>query len=220
MKYKQTFLSILACGALFLAFGEDAGTASPVDSVKPAAQPAPAKAPSTPQEQSTLVLRPKIATYDYDAIPKDPLASTIMSATLPGSGQIYNKEYLRGILTGLACYGSIIGIQLLIDKWTQINTDTVHLAEADPITGTPNGSFRDVYVMRETKDQVGLPVGDKALLVGAITLCAASYIFGLVDSYKGAQRYNKKLLENQQLKFGVIADPIDKKIGLSANLRF
>jgi hypothetical protein len=109
---------------------------------------------------------------------------------------------------------------LLIDKWTRINTDTIHLAEADPVTGLPNGSSRDVYVMRDPDKQVGLPAGDKVLLVGAIAIAATSYVFGIIDSYRGAQRYNKKLLESQQLKLGLIADPVDRKIGMTASLRF
>jgi TM2 domain-containing membrane protein YozV len=210
---KHILLALIAGGAFFLASGE-----GPV--VVQAADRATQTAAHSTREEGAVVLKPKIATYDYDAIPKDPLASMLLSVVLPGSGQIYNKEYGRGIITGVLWYGSLAGMYLLIDKWTRINTDTIHLAEADPVTGLPNGSSRDVYVMRDPDKQVGLPAGDKVLLVGAIAIAATSYVFGIIDSYRGAQRYNKKLLESQQLKLGLIADPVDRKIGMTASLRF
>jgi hypothetical protein len=42
----------------------------------------------------------------------------------------------------------------------------------------------------------------------------------MIDSYRGAQRYNKKLLESQQIKLGLIADPVDGRIGVAAKFRF
>ena len=45
-------------------------------------------------EEETQVLEPKVARYSYSAIPKDPLASALFSATFPGMGQVYNKEYI------------------------------------------------------------------------------------------------------------------------------
>jgi hypothetical protein len=207
---------LVGTGALFMAVCQESGAVLVPDSGKVKA--APVQAPAA--QQDAIVLRPKIAAYNYDAIPKDPLASLLLSAVLPGSGQIFDKEYGRGIVNGVVCYGSIVGIMLLVDKWYRINTDTIHLAEADPVTGLPNGNSRDVYVMRDPDKQVGLPAGDKALLVGCIALALTSYVYGMIDSYRGAQRYNKKLLESQQIKLGLIADPVDGRIGVAAKFRF
>ena len=217
MMFKRIFLTIVLSGALFLTAGEGAGVAAVPDSAKPAAKPAPAAA--APQEEGAVVLKPKIATYDYDAIPKDPLASLLMSLTIPGSGQLYNREFSRGIPTMVVFYGSALTFALLLDKWTRLNTDTFYIAETNR-NGVPTGYVRQVYAMKPNDQQVGLPRGDKVLFVGSIVLGVASYAFGIFDSYIGAKRYNKKLAENQQIKFGLTADPLDKKVGVSANLRF
>ena len=214
--FKRIILTALISGVLCLASGEKAGVAVVQDSAKPAAKPALA---ATPQEESAMVLKPKIATYDYDAIPKDPLASLLMSLTIPGSGQLYNREFSRGIPTMVIFYGSVLTFSLLLDKWTRLNTDTFYIAETNQ-NGVPTGYVRQVYAMKPNDQQVGLPRGDKLLFVSSIVLGAASYAFGIFDSYIGAKRYNKKLLENQQIKFGLTADPMDKKVGVSANLKF
>jgi TM2 domain-containing membrane protein YozV len=214
---KRIILTALISGALFLTAGEKAGAAAVPDSAKPATKSAPA-APA-PQEESAMVLKPKIATYDYDAIPKDPLASLLMSLTIPGSGQLYNREFSRGIPTMVVFYGSALTFALLLDKWTRLNTDTFYIAETNQ-NGVPTGYVRQVYAMKPNDQQVGLSRGGKVLFVSSIVLGVASYAFGIFDSYIGAKRYNKKLLENQQIKFGLTADPLDKKVGVSANLRF
>ena len=141
------------------------------------------------QAESTAVLQPKIAHYSYDAIPKDPIASAFFSATICGSGQIYNNEYLRGIATGLVFWGSFFTSEYLLNRWKTINTDTFNVLEADdPTVKHP------VTALKPDNLQVGLPTEEKVLLAGAIVAGAAAYLFGIVDSYRGAQRYNKKLL--------------------------
>lgn len=193
---KRTLLVVALSGMLFLSAAGDLS----VDSAKSAAAASGAAA-----GEAAAVLKPKIATYDYDAIPKDPLVSLVLSAVLSGSGQVYNKEYGRGIANGLVSYGSLLGVILLYEKWRRINTDTVHLEEADPVTGLPDGTSRDVYILRDPSRQVGLGRGDNLLLVTFSTLALASYVFGIIDSYRGAQRYNSKLLESQRIKLGLSA---------------
>ncbi len=208
---KRTLLVVALSGMLFLSAAGDLS----VDSAKSAAAASGAAA-----GEAAAVLKPKIATYDYDAIPKDPLVSLVLSAVLSGSGQVYNKEYGRGIANGLVSYGSLLGVILLYEKWRRINTDTVHLEEADPVTGLPDGTSRDVYILRDPSRQVGLGRGDNLLLVTFSTLALASYVFGIIDSYRGAQRYNSKLLESQRIKLGLSADPIDRSVGVSAKIQF
>jgi len=77
-------------------------------------------------------------------------------------------------------------------RWQQINTDTVYFEELDK-AGVPTNNSRAVYVLRNPEDQVGLPAGEKAVLISALAIGVTSYVFGIIDSYNGAQRYNKKL---------------------------
>jgi hypothetical protein len=169
MKLKETVLLMLTGALCFLAFGGEA--------------------------ESTAVIQPKVTIAKYDAMPKDPLASALFSATICGSGQLYNKEYLRGIITGVAFWTSFFGGQYLMDRWNQINTDTVYLQ--DYFTDT---IMHPVYVRRPDDRQVGLPTTEKALLISAVVIGASAYVFGLVDSYRGAQRYNKKLFASAPVK--------------------
>jgi TM2 domain-containing membrane protein YozV len=148
---------------------------------------------SDEQPESTVVIQPKIAVYNYSAMPKDPLASMFFSATIPGTGQIYNKEYLHGILTGIGFWGGLFTSELLLEKWIRINTDTVYFEEFDR-DGSPTGLNRAVYIMRDPDKQVGLPTAEKIALGSAVLIGAASYIYGLLDSYRGAKRFNRKLV--------------------------
>jgi TM2 domain-containing membrane protein YozV len=162
------------------------------------------------------VLTPKVTTYDFDAIPKDPLASALLSASLPGTGQIYNKEYLRGIITGVVFYGSFFSIQYLLNKWDELNLDTFYIREAYDST-----KVHMAVAPKPEDEQVGLATGDKVWLIATLTLVAASYVFGVVDAYYGAKRYNKKLFEGQQrLKLGLMVDPAVKKFGVCAKYQF
>jgi TM2 domain-containing membrane protein YozV len=212
MTFRLLPVLLVLSGALFVTPGAQESAVSNTDSSNhSAAAAAPAQSTASPGD---IVLKPKIATYDFDAMPKDPLASAFFSATLPGTGQLYNKEYLRGIITGIAFYGSVIGIQYLVNKWEEMNTDTFYITEAYADIVHP------VYTPKPDSLQVGLPTGDKVALVAAIVVCAASYVFGIYDSYTGAQRYNRKLMESHQIKFGFSADPLEKKVAVCAKYQF
>ena len=166
------------------------------------------------EAESTAVIQPKVTIAKYDAMPKDPLASALFSATICGSGQLYNKEYLRGIITGVAFWTSFFGGQYLLYRWQQINTDTVYLAEYG------RDAWREIYVPKPDSLQVGLPTAEKALLVSAIVVGASAYVFGLVDSYRGAQRYNKKLFASAPVKPEFYCDLGTKRNEAGLRLRF
>jgi hypothetical protein len=76
--------------------------------------------------------------------------------------------------------------------------DTTYFEETDK-AGNTTGQIRAVYVPKADDDQIGLPTAEKVVLGTAIAAAAISYVFGIVDSYKGAKRYNKKLIESASL---------------------
>lgn len=147
------------------------------------------------EAESTAVIQPKVTIAKYDAMPKDPLASALFSATICGSGQLYNKEYLRGIATGAAFWASFFGLEYLAYRYQQINTDTVYLRDY-----FDENVMHPVYVMRPDSLQVGLPTAEKVLLVSAVVVGASAWVFGIMDSYHGAERYNKKLFASAPIK--------------------
>jgi TM2 domain-containing membrane protein YozV len=150
---------------------------------------------SAEEAESTSVIEPKVARYSYEAMPKDPLASLFFSATFPGLGQIYNKEYTRGIVTGIAFWASFFGAEYLLNRWQQINTDTFYVQDY-----FNEEIIHPIYVLKPDSLQVGLPTGEKALLVTALITGVGTYIYGLIDSYRGAKRFNRKLITIAPIK--------------------
>jgi TM2 domain-containing membrane protein YozV len=150
---------------------------------------------SAQEAESTSVIQPSIARYSYEAMPKDPLASLFFSATFPGLGQIYNKEYTRGIVTGIAFWASFFGAEYLLNRWQQINTDTFYVQDY-----FNEEIIHPVYVLKPDSLQVGLPTGEKVALGSAVVIGVASYLFGLYDSYRGAKRFNRKLITSAPFK--------------------
>jgi len=165
------------------------------DSVAESAAPPTSTALSSAKDgrnAEAVVIKPKIAKYSYDAIPKDPVASMLFSATFPGAGQIYNKEYLRGIITGAVFWGCFLAIRIETDRWLRLNTDTLYFQEHTPY-GAPTNRYRAVYVLRDDEDMIGLPAEEKVFLGASVVLAGVSYVFGIIDSFMGAKRYNDKL---------------------------
>jgi TM2 domain-containing membrane protein YozV len=144
---------------------------------------------SAEEAESTAVIRPNVARYSFEAMPKDPLASLFFSATFPGLGQVYNKEYGRGIATGLAFWTSFFGAEYLLYRWQKINTDTFYVQDY-----FDEEVIHPVYVLKPDSLQVGLPTAEKGLLVAALIVGAGSYVFGIIDSYRGAKRFNRSLV--------------------------
>jgi TM2 domain-containing membrane protein YozV len=148
---------------------------------------------------SAVILNPQVASYDFDAIPKDPLASAFFSATIPGSGQVYNKEYTRGILTAAGFYAGFYLTQYMLARWDALNTDTVYFKETDQY-GNYYGQVRSVYVARDADRQVGLPAREKIVLGASVAMTAGFWVWAVYDAYQGAKRYNNKLTTAQTVR--------------------
>jgi len=168
-----------------------------------------------------LVLTPQVKTYNYDAIPKDPLASAFFSATFPGSGQIYNKEFKRGILTAAGFYTGLLVFQYELLRWEEINTDTFKIREYDE-GGSPTDLYHTVTSPKPENQQVGLPNDEFAFLWVGFSAMVGFYIWGIVDSYNGAKRYNKKLIAHSpnRVKWDFAYHPARERFQLAAKLKF
>jgi hypothetical protein len=66
---------------------------------------------------------------------------------------------------------------------------------------------------------VGLPAEEKVILITAIAAAVGSYVWGIIDSYNGAKRYNTKLLTvvEPKLEFELADAP---EVGLSLRFRW
>jgi TM2 domain-containing membrane protein YozV len=221
---KFQILSIITIVVMMNAFGAQTDTvknltASVQDTSKvtSAESSASVKEVQSPiSSQPVTILQPKIAKYDFEAMPKDPLASAFFSLVIPGAGQIYNKEYLRGAIDGVIFYASLITIYYETYRWDQINTDTFYVQDVYNPT-----IVHMATAPKPDHEQVGLPAGEKVALGASLVLGTVSWIYGIIDSYNGANRYNKKLyaMDNNskglQLSLQVIPHP-----GITAQLNF
>jgi hypothetical protein len=78
-----------------------------------------------------------------------------------------------------------------------------------------------VYVPRDEASQVGLPLGEKVALGTAVTVAAISYLWGIYDSYVGANRYNKKLFSGLSGDTGLrLAVDLKGNVALQARFVF
>jgi TM2 domain-containing membrane protein YozV len=162
---------------------------------------------------SAYTFSPAAAKYNFDAIPKDPVASAFFSATIPGSGQIYNKEYLRGFITAATFYAGLFTAQAMVVRFEALNTDTIYFQETSP-AGRPLDKVRQVFVPRDDDDMVGLPTKEKVILATSAVVAAGAYVFAVIDAYRGAKRYNNKIASNLSLA------PAKKGLGALAVIDF
>ncbi|MBD3343856.1 MAG: hypothetical protein GF401_02190 [Chitinivibrionales bacterium] len=173
------------------------------------------------EAESTVVLQPEVSRYNYDAIPKDPLASAFFSASLPGTGQLYNREFFRGVITGSAFYTGLFTTYYMLSRWEKLNTDTFYVREYSE-TGDPTNIYHEATALKPDDEQGGLPTEEKVILGAALTLAASSYVFGIIDAYQGAQRFNEKLTFSNADRFDIKlgADPIGKTVVAAATFKF
>jgi TM2 domain-containing membrane protein YozV len=187
----KTFLAALLLGLLFcLAAGQD--------------------------EEKTAVLEPAVARYNYSAIPKDPMASALFSATFPGLGQLYNREYLRAGITAAGFWIPFMTVNyLLYYRLVEVNTDTFYIEDTEH-------AFHKVTAPKDESEWSGLPRGEQALLVASTVTALGFYVWGIIDSYRGAKRYNRKLFDRASRKFdwNIAYHAREDRLGLSARYAF
>jgi len=169
--------------------------------------------PAFGEGDSAYTFSPAAAKYNFDAMPKDPVASAFFSATIPGSGQIYNKEYLRGIITAAAFYAGVLTVQAMVARFEELNTDTVYFSETNKY-GEQTGTVRQVFVTRDDNNMVGLPTKEKVILGTSAVVAAGAYVFAVVDAYRGAKRYNSKLISR------ITLSPAKRGLGAEAAIKF
>ncbi len=167
---------------------------------------------------SASILKPEIATYSYNTVPHDPFASALFSGIVMGSGQIYNKEYGRGLLCGSIYYTNLLIVWGLIKHFEALNTDTVY------IKGISKGEEKifQFFTPKPDSELRGLPDKEKALLVASIATVGITWVWGIVDAYLGAERYNRKIsLTSSENKFSCqLGYAMDRGMLLNVGLKF
>lgn len=106
---------------------------------------------------------------------KSPWTAVLMSAVVPGLGQIYNESYLKvPVIWGVTGW--------LIYLWLDYNNDYKYYKDLFVLTSNPNHQrLRTAY--RDLRDEVSIYMG----LV---------YLLNLVDAYVDAHLYDFTVEEN------------------------
>ena len=147
--------------------------------------PGPQAATPKPQEVRPLAMPSPTATPLPRIKPKDPTTAAIFSTVIPGVGQVYDEDPLRGLIfAGL--FG--VGLWQTIDNLSLVNGNNgaANGAGANPNDVSHNGN---AVVKNE----------DAGELIGLATL--AVYGFGIQDAANGANNYNHR--NNLSLTFEV-----------------
>ncbi len=171
------------------------------------------------QQDSSTVLRPKLRQYSYLALPKDPVASAFFSFTLPATGQLYNHEYIRSAVFGASFYLSAFVVGYYSNKRERINTDTFYVQAYDK-DGLPTSEIHRSIAKKDTT----IRLREQERLVAGIALLgmATSYVWGIIDAYQGAKRYNRELMrgEGARLGFELGYDPLQTQASARLVYRF
>lgn len=155
------------------------------------------------EAESTEVILPEVARYNYDAMPKDPVASAFFSFTLPAAGQLYNREFVRAAAFGGTFYAGFFTAHYFLAQWRALNTDTFYVEDAY----NPEIVHR-ATALKPRDEMVGLPRAQKAGLFLAVSTAAVSYVWGIIDAYQGANRFNETLLPaGVPVKLGLECNP-------------
>jgi TM2 domain-containing membrane protein YozV len=106
------------------------------------------------------IIGAKLITTREIRVAKDPVLAAILSAKIPGLGQLYCREYLKSFGFSLAVL----------------------------VCGTT------AYLIAGGRKWDKLADGERAGLVGSALIGGGIYIWGVVDAYKSANRFNLRLI--------------------------
>lgn len=153
-------------------------------------------------------------------IPKDPVLSAILSAGVPGMGQLYVGNWPRGLAFFGGVTASLVAVGLAGDE---LNLDAIDYdapsrggngdaiidpAEYDRWARDPYGDFGDLSTMR------------KAAVIGGLSAALGLYAWNVVDAYGVANDHNRRLysrLSGMRVSIGVAPDG-RARAGISLNL--
>ncbi len=150
---------------------------------------------------------------------KDPMIGGLLSASLPGLGQIYAGQRTKGLLFLVSTMGAFTSAYAFVEP------ADLDLADYDLIRygGNGDGVMGLTELQNWENDKYlddafdGLSSGRK---VGAITLAAAGiglYIWNIFDARSSSRKHNREVVQ-QRIDLGMTA--CDSHTGLALNVRF
>jgi len=128
---------------------------------------------------STLLeINPPTVSEEVPFLPKNPNLAVILSALLPGAGQVYNEQWLKGI--GM-CAVALLSLGYFLQFYHQIRSASV----------LPNLSQ-----VQQQLEQAS--VGEILLLLLAGLLAFCTWTWSILDAYTTARKFQQRQRQQQQ----------------------
>ncbi len=129
--------------------------------------------------QTLLELQKPELPKEVPFLPKNPNLAAALSAVLPGSGQVYNEQWLKGVLFGvLTLFSAGYFMQLFLN----LRRST-----------SPLPSFEQVQQQMEQ-----LSTGQILLMVLLGLVALGMWTYSLIDAYRTAQRFQQLQAAQQE----------------------
>lgn len=122
---------------------------------------------------STLLeINPPTVSEEIPFLPKNPTLAVILSALLPGAGQVYNEQWLKGIVM---CVIALLSLGYFLQFYHQIRTTTVI-----PTLGQ----------VQQQLEQAS--IGEILLLLFAGLLAFCMWTWSILDAYNTARKFQQQ----------------------------
>lgn len=122
---------------------------------------------------STLLeINPPAVPEEVPFLPKNPTLAVILSALLPGAGQVYNEQWLKGIAMGTV---ALLSLGYFLQFYHQIRSTTV---------------MPTLSQVQQHMEQAS--VGEILLLLLAGLLAFCMWTWSILDAYKTARKFQQQ----------------------------
>ncbi|MFN4179417.1 MAG: tetratricopeptide repeat protein [Armatimonadota bacterium] len=129
---------------------------------------------------STLLeINPPAVPEEVPFLPKNPTLAVILSALLPGAGQVYNEQWLKGIAM---CVVALLSLGYFLQFYHQIRSATV---------------MPTLSQVQQQLEQAS--VGEILLLLFAGLLAFCIWTWSILDAYKTALKFQREQQKQQPL---------------------
>jgi hypothetical protein len=177
-----------------------------------------AVAPSTAQaqfdfKQSCLELYQPVTPLKDSGEVHSPKKATVMSAIIPGLGQVYNQKYWKVGVIYAAAFGIGYGIKYNSDSMR--NYQNALIAELDTLPSTVNYWYPDLSVDKIRSERNYYRKNRDRLILGAGLLYALQIIDANVDAHLREFEVNKDLAIKANPGYMILQNRVRPSFGLT-----
>lgn len=131
-------------------------------------------------EEAILLSKPDIHTITVNLEPKNRLLSSIYSSVLPGSGQIYAGQMLKGVIIGVGTVGSLAATFYLKDQYKQNKEQYFDDKEIYEMNIDRDKMDQYYGTMIDSYDKMESSYNTMRITAG---ITVAVWVYNIIDSY-------------------------------------